>query len=158
MRDLPTSYFWLNARAELIEVSAELPAILPADLVASSCDHRQRWPKNWRRERKPVSFVSCWFGELFWEKSCQIPSFFGLQIPSEYRGDFRRSRPPAIDVRKLLVGRAGSVRTKDQSTQQSEFKVASRLLKRFKSSRPRPLDRARPCLSWRNRGEFPAEA
>src|SRR5882672_10765116 len=38
-------------RAELIEVSAEFPAKLPADLLAAECDHRQRWPKCWRRER-----------------------------------------------------------------------------------------------------------
>ncbi len=38
-------------RAELIEVSAEFSAKLPADFVAARCDHHQRRPKNWRRER-----------------------------------------------------------------------------------------------------------
>jgi hypothetical protein len=45
-------FFWLNARAERIDVSAEFSAKLPADFVAARCHHRQRWPKNWRRERK----------------------------------------------------------------------------------------------------------
>jgi hypothetical protein len=39
----------------LIEVSAEFSAKLPADLLAAECDHRQRWPKNWRRERDSKS-------------------------------------------------------------------------------------------------------
>jgi hypothetical protein len=48
-------FFWLNARAERIDVSAEFSAKLPAAFVAARCDHRQRWPKNWRRERDSKS-------------------------------------------------------------------------------------------------------
>jgi hypothetical protein len=39
------------ARSELVEISAEFSAKLPADFVAARWDHRQRWPRNWRRER-----------------------------------------------------------------------------------------------------------
>jgi hypothetical protein len=35
-------FFWLNARAERIDVAAEGSAKLPADFVAARCDHRQR--------------------------------------------------------------------------------------------------------------------
>src|SRR3954464_2816226 len=35
----------------LARVSTDFSAKLPADLLAAECDHRQHWPRNWRRER-----------------------------------------------------------------------------------------------------------
>src|SRR5687768_10852760 len=62
-----------TARAELIEVSAEFSAKLHADFVAARCNHRQRWPKNWRREGFELRQVTLWISKLLNDKYVPVP-------------------------------------------------------------------------------------
>ena len=48
----PRTQLILRLEIELIEVSAEFPAKLTADLLAVRCDHHQGWPRYELAERE----------------------------------------------------------------------------------------------------------
>src|SRR5215204_1032625 len=74
MRNFPTYFSCSTPRAELIEVSAEFPAKLPADFVAARCNHRQRWPKNWRERGIHTDGSTACSQEVFLTIGISIPS------------------------------------------------------------------------------------